>query len=171
MGDGETMNADEAASKAGETEPAVELEAARREAKDNWERFLRARAEMENYQRRTEREVQRVVRLGKQSLFLRLLEVLDNLERALGAGEKAESLAAGVEMTRRQFCAVLEAEGIVAMRSEGETFDPARHEVLQVEEDPGLTGDEKVTAEFQKGYTWGEEVLRPARVKVARPPG
>ncbi len=171
MEDAEAMAPGEATLKPGGADIATELEAARQEAKDNWERFLRARAELDNYQRRAERETERVIRLGKQGLFLRLLDVLDNMERALGAGDRAAgSLTAGVEMIQRQFWGILEAEGIMVMPAIGEAFDPAKHEVLQVEEDSNLTTDaEMVSAEFQKGYTWGEEVLRPARVKVTRP--
>lgn len=150
----------------------------RAQAEDNYNRFLRARADYDNLARRTEREVHRLVRLGKKDLLMRLLELADNMDRAMAAWRQAlsavdgidpESLTGGVAMIARQLQAVLAFEGVAAVESVGKPFDPAVHEAVAVWETADVS-DETVSDELRKGYMQGSEVLRPAQVRVARPP-
>lgn len=149
-----------------------QLDRAQKEAAENWDRFLRAQAELENLRRRTRRDIEQGIFLGKRDLLLALLDVLDNLDRALAAarqpGGTVESLLAGIEMIGRQFLAVLEAEGIEPIAALNQPFDPAIHEAVASWETPDVAED-TVTDEIRKGYMYRGEILRPARVRVGRP--
>ncbi|MDQ7794578.1 MAG: nucleotide exchange factor GrpE [bacterium] len=146
----------------------TELEAARQEARENWERFLRAVADNENYRRRVERDLAASIRRGKGEFLLGFLALKDNLELALKTPGESGSLREGLELILRQFDVLLEREGVAAIEAEGCFFDPALHEAVAVLEDPGVD-TEVVAEELQRGYRHGDEVLRPARVRVARP--
>jgi molecular chaperone GrpE len=146
-----------------------ELDAARRKADENWDLFLRSRADFENFRRRTERDLALMVRLGKRDLFLRLLDVADGFGRALDAANAdAASLRRGIEMLSRQLDATLAAEGVKPIPSVGEKFNPALHEAVATWPSPDVT-EETVTEEIQKGYTYEGDVLRAAKVRVAKP--
>jgi len=148
-----------------------ELEELRLKAEENWHLFLKARAEMENYRRRSERDLGRMILRGKRDLLLKLLGVVDNLERAIDQGEAdGASFLEGVKMIHRQMQELLMAEGVCAFECEGKGFDPAVHECVAVL-DSSEVDKETVCEELEKGYTFHDEVLRPAKVKVARPAG
>lgn len=168
----------------------AEAKAAEAEAKaqENWDHFLRARADLDNYRRRVERDLAAMVRRGKKDLLLRLLEVADALERAVlweeaaGAGQAGGPAAGrqatsapgdasrvGVAQILRQLVKVLADEGVTPIQSVGLPFDPALHEAVDVTFDAKIEGPTVVT-ELERGYRHGDEVLRPARVRVAQPP-
>lgn len=132
-------------------------------AKENWDQFLRARADLENYRRRIERDLELMVRRGKRDMVLRLLDVVDALERAT-------EWEGSAELITRQLLKVLADEGVKPIECAGQPFDPAVHEAVDVRTDPAV-GAPTVTDVLQKGYTWEGEVLRPARVRVTQPPG
>jgi len=148
------------------------LEAAKAEAAANWEKYLRERAEMENYKRRIERTYADLAKRGRKELLLKLLGPVDNLERALSYQEgsnqdvDARNLVKGIKMTYLQFKELLAGEGLTEIKTIGEKFDPNLHEAIATEQAPGKE-DGEILAEIQKGYTMGDELLRPARVKVA----
>jgi len=146
-------------------------------AEEHYNQFLRARADYENLLRRTQREVALLLRLGKRDLFLKLLELADNLERAVCSWQEslqgvenldAGALTGGVEMIGRQLQAILAAEGVKPVESVGQPFDPAVHEAVAAWESPDVEQD-TVTDEIRKGYTHQGELLRAAQVRVARP--
>lgn len=150
----------------------------RAKAEEHYHQFLRARADYENLLRRTQRDVAMMVRLGKQDLLVKLLDLADNLELAVGswrdalkdvAGVDADALTGGVEMIGRQLQAVLAAEGVRPVETVGRPFDPAVHEAVAAWESEDVEGD-TVTDEIRRGYTYQGELLRAARVRVARPP-
>ncbi|MEW6244466.1 MAG: nucleotide exchange factor GrpE [Bacillota bacterium] len=141
----------------------------KRLAEENWDRFLRARAELENYRKRVERDMAASIRRGKAEFILKILEVSDNLKRALSnTGSDAECLAEGVRIIERQLDKVLADEGVVPVETVGKPFDPLYHEAIAVYESDAVEA-ETVTDEIQKGYTYGDELLRAAKVRVARP--
>jgi molecular chaperone GrpE len=155
--------------------PAAEeaLAASQAEAQKNWDLYLRARADLENYRKRAQREKEDLSRFANENLLREILPVVDNLERALEHARQGDSgnggLLQGVEMTLGQFQRVLEKFGVTPLRSVGEPFDPARHEALgQVEsaEHPPNT----VVQELQRGYLLNDRLLRPAMVMVAKAP-
>ncbi|MHB8708987.1 MAG: nucleotide exchange factor GrpE [Desulfuromonadales bacterium] len=148
------------------------LEAARTEAARNWDLYLRERAELENFRKRTQRDKEEFRIFTRKELLLEVLPVLDNLERALShAGQNGESqgLLEGVTMTVTQFRKVIEDFGARPMVTVGAPFDPNLHQAMAqvetAEQSPGT-----VVSEFQRGYLLHERLLRPALVVVAKAP-
>jgi molecular chaperone GrpE len=169
----------EAAAAAGTTAPAEAapsevdpLEAARAEAARNWDLYLRERAEMENFRKRSQRDKEEFRIFTRKELLLEVLPVLDNLERAIShAGQNGESqgLLEGVTMTVTQFRKVIEDFGARPITAVGAPFDPNLHQAMaQVETDEQPPGT--VVSEFQRGYLLHDRLLRPALVVVAKTP-
>ncbi len=140
------------------------------ELKEAQDRILRLAAELDNTRKRLEREKSEGISYANESIMRQLIEVVDNLERAIGHGEKddnCEGLLEGVRMTYKSFIDVLARFGAAPFESVGRSFDPKRHEAVFQEQNPECE-DMTVTREFQKGYTLRDRLLRPARVAVAR---
>jgi molecular chaperone GrpE len=149
------------------TEEASELQQLREELQRQNEMYLRAMADFENYRRRVARDRESEVRRGRQRLMLSLLDVMDEFERAMAhMGDAPEPVRKGVEAIQRKLQAVLEAQGATAISSEGAPFSPAEHEAIGSVEGDGEPG--VVVEEVQRGYRWGDELLRPARVRVRK---
>jgi molecular chaperone GrpE len=146
------------------------LEASREEASTNQDRYLRARADMENYKKRIERTYADLAKASKKTLLSKLLGVKDNLERALQYGESAggngEGIMEGVRLTQYQLDQLLNQEGVQQIEAEGKPFDPRLEEALQTVQDPGVP-DHTVVQVVRNGYTYDDEVLRPAQVIVS----
>src|SRR5215470_15995658 len=130
--------------------------------------YLRNVADFDNYRRRVERERASVAQAGKREMVLSLLDVLDDFERALEHMDEAPaSVSAGLSAIYQRLAGMLEAQGVIPFESVGQPFDPALHEAVgSVESDEQESG--AVLDEVRHGYRWGEELLRPARVRVAR---
>ena len=143
--------------------------ALRRELADLKDRSMRTLADFDNFRKRSERERRESLRYASAELLREMLEVSDNLERALAAGGSAEDLKTGVEMTLRQLQDVLRRHGAEEVPAVGEPFDPALHEAVSRQEDPDAE-EPRVVEQFQRGYRLHERLLRPARVVVAVPP-
>lgn len=128
-------------------------------------RLKRAHADLQNYKKRTEREQERIKQRATKELTERLLDVRDNLVRALEQDEDAE-IRDGVEATLSTFDRILADEGISEVRPEpGEDVDPMRHEVVyRVESD---RPDGTIAEVYRAGYELGDDVVRPAQVAVA----
>jgi molecular chaperone GrpE len=144
-----------------------ELDRLKDELRQEHEMHLRALADFDNYRRRIERERSDVARSAKRDLVLSLLDVIDNFERALEhVGDEPSSMSEGLQAIYRKMLRLLEAQGITPLESRGEKFDPELHDavasVQSEEHEPGTIADE-----LQRGYRWGNQVLRPARVRVA----
>jgi molecular chaperone GrpE len=146
---------------------AAEVQRLREELRREHDAVLRALADFDNYRRRTEREQGSAVRRGKRDVILPLLEVLDDFDRALEHLDDAPpAIAAGVQALHRKLLGLLALQGIERFDSVGEDFDPRIHEALgTVASENIATG--KVAETLQRGYRWDDEVLRPARVRVA----
>jgi molecular chaperone GrpE len=146
------------------------LQAAREEAATNEDRFLRARADMENFRKRIERNASDSIKDVRKGLLLKMLTVRDNLERAIQFGESGstsgESLMEGVRLTSYQLDQVLESEGVRAIETVGEPFNPHLEEAVHRVTDPSVP-DGTVVQEARRGYVYGEDVLRPAQVVVS----
>ena len=143
----------------------AELAAAKAKAEDNYNKFLLAMADFENYKKRIERQFADIVVAGKKSLLGKFLPVADNLERALGHKDNLESLHAGISQTLRVFENVLASEGVKAIEVKGKPFDPKVAEAIGTQSREGVD-DDIVLEEAQHGYMIGEELLRPAQVIV-----
>jgi len=147
-----------------------DLESLRRECDELKEQLLRRRAEFENFRKRVERERQQAGEDAVAKVLKALIPVLDNLDRALQVGGSAESLREGVELTRRELLAVLEAQGVKVDEPLGQPFDPERHQALAHEPAPGFK-ESTVVEVYGKGYSYRDRLLRPALVKVAKEAG
>jgi molecular chaperone GrpE len=149
-------------------EDSSEIERLKQELQREHELYLRALADYDNYRRRTERERSQAARSGKRELILSLLDVLDGFDRALQhMSDAPTSISEGVEALHRKFLSLLQAQGVTPMLTVGEVFNPEVHDAI------GLVKSEDVqpgtvAEEVQRGYRWGDEVLRPARVRVAQ---
>jgi len=132
-------------------------------------RLLRAQADFDNYRRRTQREKEEMAKYASAEIITKLLPVLDNFERAIGASKGSgdfEALAKGVDMIHRQLLQLLEQEGLKPMETVGQPFNPEYHEaVMRVESDEHEEGT--VVEELQRGYILKDRVIRPAMVKVS----
>jgi len=131
------------------------------------EQLLRLSADFENFRRRAEREREANERHASASLIGRLLPVLDNFERALSRepGGGADRLYDGVALIFRQLLDELRKEGLVAVDSVGEPFDPEFHEAVATTVEDALPPD-IVVEELQRGYRLHERLLRPSLVRV-----
>jgi len=137
-------------------------------ADDNYNKFLLAMADFENYKKRMERSYRELSTAGERKVLLQMLPVLDNFERALSYnGENAEALRSGLQNTLRQFENVLTMASVKPIELKGKPFDPAIAEAIGTQNVDGVQED-TVLEEAQKGYTIGDELLRPAKVIVAK---
>lgn len=132
------------------------------------DRYVRLRADFDNFRKRSEREREEVLRYVLTEPLRALLPVVDNLERALTAQGSLEDLRRGVEMIARQIGETLRKLGLSEVPAVGERFDPRMHEAVMREESDAVEAP-TVIAEFQRGYWLHDRLLRPAMVRVAVP--
>ena len=146
----------------------AQLAQARKEASENWNKYVRQQAEWDNFRKRQERMATDRVQQQKKSLFKQILEVMDNVERALAYQDTMDKgqLQQTLRMLMWQMSEVLRAEGLAPIPTLGETFNPYVHEAVEAVESSEQP-DNTILEELRKGYTLGEETLRPARVKVS----
>ncbi|WP_379135089.1 nucleotide exchange factor GrpE [Paenibacillus sp. sgz500958] len=132
-------------------------------------RALRVQADFDNFRRRTLKEKEELAQYATSKLVTELLPVMDNFERALAtapASPEFEAFTKGVNMIFRQLEGVLKNQGLTAMETVGQPFNPEYHQaIMQVESEEHEEGI--VTEEVQKGYLLKDKVLRPAMVKVS----
>lgn len=167
---------------AGEQEPATDRgkpadDAAALEVQisDLTDRLLRAHAEMDNIRKRNERDKGDIAKFAISKFAREILAIGDNLQRAIaavppGAAEEdpaLKSLIDGVAMTEREFVNVLDRNGVQRIDSEGEPFDPHKHQAMSEVHDPSVAAGTVVQV-FQPGYIIEGRVLRPAMVIVAK---
>lgn len=139
----------------------------RAELQQAHDRYLRTRADYENYKRRVERDRDVATRQAKRELLKALLDLADGFDRALlHVDESPDSVAAGLDGMRRSLGTLLESEGVKSFESVGQRFDPTRHEAMATVRDGG-SAPGTVVDETGRGYLWNDELLRPARVRVA----
>ncbi len=145
-----------------------ELDRLREELRVEHDMHLRALADFNNFRKRVERERMSLAQSGKRELLLSMLELVDGFDRALKhAGDEPSPVYEGVQAIHRQLLNLLEAHGVKPFESRGEAFNPELHEAIgsveNEEIEPGVVVDE-----LQRGYRWGDELLRPARVRVSQ---
>jgi molecular chaperone GrpE len=135
----------------------AQLAKAQQEAAENWNKYLRERADWDNFRKRQERLVADRVLYQKKALFNKLLEVMDNVERALVYEDTMDKqqLQHTLRMLQWQMNEVLRGEGLSTVPTVGETFNPYMHEAVEAIEDSDQP-DGTVLEELRKGYTLGE---------------
>lgn len=136
----------------------------------NYDRYLRALAELENYKKRMNRDRTEMMRYAGEDLLVEILPVVDNLERTLEHTRDSTDVRRvmeGVQLIYKQFITSLEKSGVSRIDKAPCVFDPAVHQALQRVEDKSVP-DDTVVEILQKGYTLNGKVVRPAMVKVAK---
>ena len=145
-----------------------DLEQAEAKAAENWERYLRTAAELENVRKRAARDVENAHRFALERFGRELLAVKDSLEMGLAAAENAsvESLLEGSEATLKILAGTLQQFGIEELDPAGEPFDPEFHEAISMQPSADVEPGSVATV-VQKGYSLNGRLLRPAMVIVA----
>lgn len=150
-----------------------QLEEARKEAQESWEKLLRAQAELENLRRRNQKELQDAHKFALEKFARELLPVLDSLELGIEAAASdtaandIEKLREGNELTLQQFKSVIEKFNIEQINPLGEVFNPEFHQAMAMEPSNEAEANTVIRV-FQKGYLLNQRLLRPAMVVVAR---
>lgn len=132
------------------------------------ERLIRNMAEFDNFRKRSEKEKAQMFEVGAKDIIEKILPVLDNFERGLDAiteEEKGSAFAQGIEQIYKQFITVLEEAGVKPIEAVGKEFDPNLHNAVMHGEDENF-GENTISDEFQKGYTYRDTVVRHSMVKV-----
>jgi molecular chaperone GrpE len=170
---------DDSAAQADETSESAEgedlvllLEDARAKADEHWNQLLLAKAETENVRRRAKQDTENAHKYGLEKFALELLPVKDSLEMGLAAvesnGDEAiANLKEGTELTLKMLTSAMEKFGIEALNPMGDTFDPALHQAMTMQESAEHKPN-TVIAVMQKGYQLNERLIRPAMVVVSK---
>ena len=133
------------------------------------DKLTRQMAEFDNFRKRTEKEKSAMYEIGAKDIIEKILPVVDNFERGLGAvteDQKEDSFVSGMEMIYKQIMTTLDSVGVKAIEAVGNEFDPDFHNAVMHVEDEEV-GENIVVEEFQKGYTYRDTVVRHSMVKVA----
>ena len=130
------------------------------------DKFLRTAAEFDNFKKRTEREKLTLAEFAKAQVMKNLLPILDNADRAAEFEKETEQYNKGIELIVKQLSDLSGKLGLIELGLVGEEFNPEIHEAIMHIEDESL-GENTVAAVMQKGYKFGDTVIRPAMVQVA----
>jgi molecular chaperone GrpE len=155
-----------------QSEPAdgvpAELEAWRREAEEQRERYLRAVAELDNFRKRSAREIEAARKFGAERLAQAILPVRDSIEAGLAAAERAgqTALLEGQRATLRLLDEAFDSAGIREINPVGQPFDPNKHEALSLVPARDVPRDTVIEV-VQKGYELNDRLLRAAKVLVS----
>jgi molecular chaperone GrpE len=147
----------------------AKIAALEKDKKDNWDRYLRAAADLENLRKRQKRELDDARLESKGRVLKEMLPVVDNLERAIEhatAQAGTNPIIEGVQLVLRQFVTAFERLDVTPIEAAGQPFDPNLHEAISQQETDAPPGT--VVQVLQRGYKSGERLLRPALVVVAK---
>jgi molecular chaperone GrpE len=146
-------------------------EEAERRAREISAAYRRIEEERDAFRERLARDLERRVELARAEIMRKVVEVLDDLDRAIAAARSArqpQSLASGVELIRERLFRALASEGVEVVQTVGRPFDPSLAEAVAAEATDDPARDSLVLEEMEKGYTLRGALLRPAKVRVAR---
>jgi len=151
-----------------------ELRAKAAKASENWDLYLRAAADLENYKKRAARERLESTRSAQESVLTKLLPVLDNFEIALAATNNSppgavDAFKAGVALISQQLRQALTETGLEEIDAAGQPFDPCWHEAVSQQECADAP-EGHIVRQLRKGYKFRDRLLRPASVIVAKKP-
>ena len=146
------------------------LESAEKKAEDNWDKYLRSVAEIENVRKRASRDVENARKFALENFSRELLSVSDSLELAVNSEDlDADSLRSGNEATLQLMISTMGQFGFEVIDPHGEPFDAEYHDAISMQPSDQVEPGSVITV-FQKGYTLNKRLLRPARVIVASDP-
>jgi molecular chaperone GrpE len=154
----------------GDEDIMLKLQEKEKEAADNYDKYVRAIAELENYRKRAAREKADSIRYGNENLIKDILPLVDSMDRALQHADNygySDAFKKGLKLLQGQLQGCLEKYGVRQIECVNKAFDPHIHEaVLQV--DSGAHEKDQVVEELEKGYLLHERLLRPAKVSVSK---
>ena len=146
------------------------LQDAQAKADEYWNQLLRARADLENFQRRAQRDLENAHKFALEKFMRELLPVVDSLELGLAAARGGEAdlakVTEGLELTLKMLQGVLEKFGLVAIEPAGERFDPEQHQAMSTQASDEVAPNTVLNV-YQKGYKLNERLIRPALVQVS----
>jgi len=146
----------------------AQLEDAQKKATENWEQFLRAKAEMDNLRRRNTKDVENAHKYGIEKFVTELLPVLDGMAMGLATEDaSAESLREGMELTMNMMGKMMEKLGIEEVDPINEKFDAEKHQAMTMQPNADVEPN-TVIAVMQKGYVLNDRLIRPAMVMVSK---
>jgi molecular chaperone GrpE len=144
---------------------------ANQRAEENWEKFLRTQAELENLKRRSEKDLQNAHRFAIEKFARELLAVADSLELGLSVDTtevpEVQKLREGMELTLKQLSDTFAKFGLLVINPVGEKFNPELHQAMAMQPTDEAESNTVIKV-FQKGYTLNDRLLRPAMVVVAQ---
>jgi len=154
---------------------AEEFEQMKAENEEKQKQMLYTIAEYENSRKRTEREKEDFLKYATENFVKDLIPVMDSIDHAVEAARSSDTetekgfiaLREGVELIQKQFLGSLEKRGVLAIETEGETFDPQKHEAISMAESEAIPENNIIQA-FQKGYILHDRVVRPSMVVVSK---
>ncbi|MDR2861250.1 MAG: nucleotide exchange factor GrpE [Syntrophobacterales bacterium] len=152
----------------GEIEAAIQEE--EKKSDENYEKYLRALADLENFKKRAAKEKQDTIKYGNEALIKDLLPIIDGMDRALAYSEQSDDFASfkeGLQMLQEQLCRCLEKHGVEAVDALDQPFDPYLHEALMMVESADHEANHVVT-QMEKGYLLNGRLIRPAKVCVCK---
>jgi molecular chaperone GrpE len=150
----------------------VKLQDAEKKAAENYDKYLRAVAELDNYRKRAIREKADAIRYGNENLLRDILPLVDGMDRALEHSCNSEDFDAfkkGLKMLHGQLLGCLQKNGVEMIDTVGKDFDPNVHEAMMQVESADHE-DSKVIDEYERGYLLNGRLLRPAKVSVCKRP-
>lgn len=146
----------------------LQLEQAQAKASENWEHFLRAKAEMDNLRRRNTKDVENAHKYGTEKFVTELLPVMDSMVMGLATEDaSAESLHEGMALTLNMLQKMMEKLGIEEIDPLNEKFDAEKHQAMTMQPSADVEPN-TVIAVMQKGYSLNERLIRPAMVMVSK---
>lgn len=170
-GDGDLSQTDAAPAAGSDAALREQLAAAEQKAAENWDKYVRAQAELENVRRRVEREAAMLQKYALERILADLIGVNDSFELGLKAisaeNDETRKHLEGLQLTHRQFWTALERHGVSVIDPQGQPFNPDLHEAVSTLESAEM-GPNHVLSVMQKGYRLHERLLRPAMVVVSK---
>lgn len=149
----------------------LKLQEKEKEGLQNYDRYLRAVAELDNYRKRAAREKADAIKYGNENLIKDILPLMDSLDRAVEHAscnqDDFEAFRKGLELIRSQFQSCLQKYGVEQVDTTGSEFDPNFHEALMQVESENHENNQ-VVQELEKGYLLNGRLLRPAKVSVCK---
>lgn len=158
------------ASDSGRNELEAKLAEKEKEAAANYDKYLRAIAELDNYKKRAAREKADILKFGKEEIIKDILPFVDSLDRALEHAESStdiQSFKDGLKLIQDQLLCCLKKHGVEVIECTGQDFDPNFHEAM-MQIDSKEHEENKIVCDFQRGYLLNGRLLRPSRVSVCK---
>jgi len=150
----------------------MKLEEAEKKSAENYDKYIRAVAELDNYRKRAAREKAEAIQYGNENLLRDILPLLDGIDRAVEhacGSEDFESFKEGLKLLQKQLLGCLQKHGVEVIGTAGKDFDPNIHEAM-MQVDSAQHEDSQVVGELERGYLLKGRLLRPAKVSVCKRP-